>query len=67
MASTDLVRENSTAGWLADKPSERGECGIPVSVRIWLGDVTTVVPFNSQHHGQYQLDTVSIFQYKRQR
>ena len=26
MPGADLIRENSIAGWLADKPSEHSEC-----------------------------------------
>ena len=36
MASTDLVWENSTADWLADKPNEHSEY-LPIAIYLALG------------------------------
>ena len=36
MAGADLVWENSTAGWLADKPSEYSDCSLNLDLRSLL-------------------------------
>ena len=52
MAGADLVRENSTAGWLADKPSEHNDWQQGLQTRTTL---IIIVDLNDQNQKKNQL------------